>query len=82
MAAANRAKAALAPLKLYTAADLRTPIPAPGRVITCRVLVAIQTRPDGTLSNDVQRFEILKDETAPPNPFAVDLDNSKEGGSA
>ncbi len=71
-AAANRAKAALTPLGLSTAAALRTPYPAPGREVTLRVWVGVQPRPDGTPSNDVVRFEVADDRAAPPNPNAVD----------
>ncbi len=80
-AGANRAKAALAPLALRTSADIQKSFPEAGRVIICRVLVAIQ-KTDPT-RNDVERFEVVSDtRTAPPsNPFGVDLDGQGEGGS-
>jgi hypothetical protein len=77
----NRAKAGLAPLGLRTAADLRrSPFPDPGRSILCRVLVAVQEKPDGTTGNDVVRFTVERDDRAAPNPFAVPLD-AGEGGT-
>jgi hypothetical protein len=80
---ANRAKATLAPLGLRTSADLRKPFPGPGRTITLRVLVTVHDRPDGTKGNNIERFEVIDDRTAPPNPNAVNLDGytSPEGGT-
>ncbi len=79
---ADRAKAALAPLGLRTSADLkRSPFPEAGRTIICGVLVAIQK--SDSSRNDVERFEVVSDSTttATPNPFGIDLDEQKEGGS-
>lgn len=67
-AANNRAKAQLAPLGLATSAALRAPFPGPGQVVTPRVLVGVQDRPDGTTGNDVERVEAVADRPAPPNP--------------
>jgi len=59
-AAANRAKAALEPLKLRTSADLRiAPFPEAGRTILCNVLATIQKN-DPT-RNDVERFTVVSD---------------------
>jgi hypothetical protein len=70
--AANQAKAALAPLGLRTGADLSRPYPAQGQVVKVRVLVAVQTREDGSTGDDVQRFELISDTPAQANPNAVD----------
>ncbi|MDB5311554.1 MAG: hypothetical protein JWO38_5756 [Gemmataceae bacterium] len=80
---ANRAKVQLAPLGLTTSAALRAPFPGPNRVITLKILVGVQKRPDGTPSNDVERFEVTDDRTAPPNPNAVNLEDyaGDEGGT-
>ena len=79
-AAVNRAKDALKPLGLTTKAHLLTAIPAPGRVITCKVLAAVQARPDGTPSNDVVRFEVVSAEAEPPSRFAAGL-GGPDGGT-
>lgn len=71
-AAANRAKAALAPLGLRTSADLRAPFPRFGTAVRVSVLVGVQTRPDGTPGNDVERVDLVRVEDALPNPHAVD----------
>jgi hypothetical protein len=76
---ANRAKFALAPLGLTTSAELRKPFPGPGRTVKVRALVAVQVRPDGTRSNDVERFTVESDTTAMPNPNAVNLDGFTPG---
>ncbi|MDY3555749.1 hypothetical protein R5W24_004895 [Gemmata sp. JC717] len=61
VANANRAKAALAPLGIRSSADLkRVPFPEADRLITCRVLVAVQKN-DPT-RNDVERFAVVRDE--------------------
>lgn len=71
----NRAKQALAPLALTTSADLRRwPFPETGRVLLCRVVVGVQTKPDGSTGNDVIRFNVERDDRAAANPFAVPLD--------
>lgn len=71
----NRAKQALAPLGLTTAADLRRwPFPETGRVLLCRVVVGVQAKPDGSTGNDVIRFTVERDDRPPANPFAVPLD--------
>jgi hypothetical protein len=82
-AAANWAKLTLAPLGLKTAADLRQPFPAPGRVVKARVLVTLREDPQWGKRNDVERFEVTDDRTAPPNPNAVDPDKlaGDEGGA-
>jgi hypothetical protein len=71
-AAANVAKAMLAPLGITTGAALNRPYPPPGQDVTVRVLVGVQTRQDGTLGNDVLRIEVVDVTTAPPNPNLVD----------
>jgi hypothetical protein len=79
---ADRAKVALGPLGLRSGADLQKQFPDPGRVITCRVLVALQKN-DPT-RNDVERFTVESDTRTTPQrtPFGVDLDEQEEGGSA
>lgn len=82
--AANYAKNALAPLGLNSAADLRKkPFPEPGRSITVKVLVTVRDDPQFGTRNDVERFVVTDDRTAPPNPNAVDPDKlaSGEGGA-
>jgi hypothetical protein len=60
-ASANRAKAALAPLGLHTATDLkRLPFPEADRLLVCRVLVGVQK--DDPTRNDVLRFTVERDE--------------------
>jgi hypothetical protein len=71
-AAANRAKAALAPLGLLRSADLSKPYPAPGQVVRVRVLLGLQNRPDGAPANDVIRFELVEDRVPAPNPNVID----------
>lgn len=71
-AAAGRAKAVLLPFGITTSADLRKPFPGPGRVITVRALVVVKPRPDGTDGNDIERFTVIDDRSAPPNPNSVD----------
>lgn len=80
LANANRAKAALAPFGLTTSAALKAPFPGP-RTITAKVLVAVQTRADGTTSNDVVRFKVVDTAT---NPHAVNPTRfaGSEGGPA
>jgi len=81
---ANRAKAALAPLRLCTGADLRRcPFPDTGRLILCRVLVGIQK--DDPTRNDVIRFTVERDEgddSSAAARFSLPPDGSGEGGSA
>ena len=73
--AANYAKKMLAPLGLKTAADLRKkPFPEAGRVIAVSVLVTVREDPQFGTRNDVERFVVTDDRTAPANPNAVDLD--------
>lgn len=78
-AAANWAKLTLAPLGLKSSNDLRKPFPAPGRVVFVRALVSVREDPQWGKRNDVERFEVLDDRTAPPNPNAVDLDKLASG---
>jgi hypothetical protein len=80
-AAANRAKAALAPFGLATSVDLRKPFPGPNRVITLQVLVTAQERPGYGTTNDVERFTIVSDQTSAPNPNAVSTEELEGGGS-
>jgi hypothetical protein len=72
--AANWAKLTLAPLGLKTSAELRKPFPNPGRVVKVKVFVALRDDPQWGKRNDVERFEVIDDRTAPPNPNVVDLD--------
>jgi hypothetical protein len=80
---AGRAKAALAPLGLNTSADLRrAPFPEVGRLIRCKVLVAIQKNDPSR--NDVERFIVERDErgggdTGTPARFALP-EEREEGG--
>lgn len=77
---ANRTKNMLAPLGLRTSADLRTPYPGPGRAVTVRVLLGVNTW-QGQTTNTVERLEVVDDRTAPANPNAVDL-GAAGGGDA
>jgi hypothetical protein len=77
---ANRTKGTLAPLGLRTSADLRQPYPGPGRAVTVRVLLGVNTW-QGQTTNTVERLELVDDHTAPANPNAVDLD-AAGGGAA
>jgi hypothetical protein len=81
-AAANWAKLTLAPLGLKTSADLRKPFPDAARVVTVKILVTVREDSQWGKRNDVERFEVFDDRTAPPNPNAVDLDKlaQSEGG--
>jgi hypothetical protein len=79
---ANKAKAALAPLRLRTSAELqKSPFPEAGRTITCKVLVGLQK--DDPTRNDVLRFSVESDVTGAPtaNPFAVPLDGTGEAAT-
>jgi hypothetical protein len=82
-ASANRAKAALAPLRISTSADLqRIPFPEAGRVIICRVVVGIQK--DDPTRNDVVRFTVVsddRDDGTAASRFALPP-KAGEGGSA
>lgn len=79
--AARYSKAALAPLKLNNSDDLRRqPFPGPGRAVLCRVTVTAKPRPDGTPGNDVERFAVVSDDTAPASRFAAGL-GGPEGGA-
>lgn len=84
----NRAKAALAPLGLTTAADLRAAYPPIGKDVYVKALVTLKHDAQRGASNDVERFEPcdpLASAVAPPNPFAVPLTppagNTGEGGT-
>lgn len=81
----NRAKAALAPLGITTATHLREPYPPFGKEVYCQAVVTLRaaTGQYGE-SNDVQRFAPCPAPAsvapAVPNPFAVPLNDTKEGG--
>ena len=82
-AADNRAKNALAPLGLTSKVALRATYPPIGRDVYVTALVTLKNDPQRGPSNDVQRFEPCDPPAgavAPPNPFAVPLDDTKEGG--
>jgi hypothetical protein len=76
---ANRAKAALAPLGLRTSTDLRKPFPGPGRTVIVRALVTVQDRPDGSKANNLERFEITEDRTAPVSRNTVNPEDFTGG---
>jgi hypothetical protein len=79
----NRAKAALRPLGIEGADDLRRLYPAPGSVITVKILVGTQTRPDGLPGNDVMRIEVESITATLPNPNLVDpFEHAVEGGGS
>ena len=84
-AADNRAKNALAPLGLTNKVALHAPFPPSGKEVFVRALVSLKNDPQYGPKNDVERFEPCDPPAgavAPPNPFAVPLDNQKEGGAA
>jgi hypothetical protein len=85
----ERAKAALAPLGLLTAADLRSPFPPFGKVPFVKAMLIVSDDPKFGSKNDVQRFVVCGSPagfSTPVNPFAVPLfptpDINKEGGAA
>jgi hypothetical protein len=78
--AANFAKAALEPLGIANSSDLKRPYPGPDRVVAVRVLVGVQTRPDGLPGNDILRIDDVSIETNTPNPNAVDPKEHLDAG--
>jgi len=90
----NRAKTALAPLGLTSSAKLREEYPPFGEDTFCLCLVTVKITPQFGTTNDVQRFKpcpvpdapasgIAPPATAPvpANPFALPLEDKKEGGT-
>jgi hypothetical protein len=79
----NIAKNALVPLGIRTGPDLQRAFPPAGRAVTCRVLVALQR--DDPSRNDVERFELLRDEpdtASAVNRFLLDPNTATgEGGN-
>lgn len=78
----NRAKNALAPLGFSNSADLRASYPPIGRDVYVKALVTLKNDPQRGPSNDVERFEPYSSpvgNSTAPSPFAVPLDEPKEG---
>ena len=66
-----RAKAALEPLGLKTAADLRKPFPGLGREIICKVFVTVEPW-QGTDRNGIEQFVVTSDRMTGDERFGFD----------